>query len=177
VAEHASGLGWDPDRVVVMGTSAGGNLAAAVALRARDEGPRLAAQVLVYPVLDGSCATASYDQFAQGYFLERDQMLWYWRQYTPDPADRQSPLASPSRATDLSGLPATIVVTAGLDPLRDEGEDYARRLADAGVRVEHRCYAGQLHGFVVNRAAFVQADVATADVIALLLSEFRAVAP
>jgi acetyl esterase len=177
VAAHAVELGCDPDRVAVMGTSAGGNLAAAVALRAREAGLRLAAQVLVYPVLDSSCATPSYAEHARGYFLERDQMRWYWDQYTVDTAARESPLASPSRAQDLGGLPYTVLVTAELDPLRDEGADYARRLSEAGVRVDYRCFAGQLHGFVVNRAAFSEADVATAEIVDLLLTEFRAVAP
>ena len=159
------------------GTSAGGNLAAAVALRARGTGPALAAQVLVYPVLDSSCATPSYEDFARDHFLERDQMRWYWDQYTVDPAARESPLASPCRAEDLSGLPYTVMVTAELDPLRDEGADYAGRLSAAGVRVDHRCYEGQLHGFVVNRAAFTQADVATAEIVDLLHAELGGAAP
>lgn len=168
VIEHAGELGCDPARVAVLGSSAGANLAAAVAIRARDAGLGLACQALVYPVLDSSCSTASYLQYARGYFLERDQMLWYWAQYTPDEASRSSPLAAPALASDLSRLPYTIVLTAECDPLRDEGQEYARRLAGAGVRVEYRCYRGQLHGFVVNRAAFEQADVATAELVALL---------
>jgi acetyl esterase len=168
VAGHAAELGGDPAKVVVLGTSAGGNLAAAVALLARGTGPRLAAQVLVYPVLDASCSTPSYERFARGHFLERDQMRWYWEQYAPGTRD---PLASPSLATDLAGLPYTVIVTAGLDPLRDEGADYARRLAAAGVRVDHRCHEGQLHGFVVNRAAFARADVATEEIVELLERE------
>jgi acetyl esterase len=172
VAEHAAELGADAAKVVVMGTSAGGNLAAAVALRAREEGPVLAGQVLVYPVLDAALDTASYRELAEGFFLEREQMRWYWDQYAPTPAQRESPLAAPSRAEDLRGLPYTILVTAEYDPLRDEGADYARRLAAAGVRVDYRCYTGQLHGFFVNRPTFAAADVATAELIELLQAEF-----
>jgi acetyl esterase len=156
-----------------MGTRAGANLAAADALRAREQGPRLAGQVLVYPVLDSSCATPSYERFQTGYFLERDQMRWYWRQYAQSAPDRESGLASPSRADNLSGLPYTVLVTAEFDPLRDEGAHYARRLADSGVRVVYRCFAGQVHGFLVNRRAFVQADAATAMLAALMAVEFR----
>ena len=160
-----------------MGTSAGGNLAAATALRARDEGLQLATQVLVYPVLDAACDTPSYGEFAHGFFLDSDQMRWYWDQYTPSPDDRAAPLASPSCAEHLGGLPPTILFTAELDPLRDEGAEYARRLSGAGVRVDYRCYPGQLHGFLVNRVAFEQADIATGELVSLLLNEFGLAGP
>jgi acetyl esterase len=152
VAEHAAELGADPDRLAVAGDSAGGNLGAVVALVARDRGgPPLRFQLLVYPVIDGTMASASYRDNAEGYFLTADGMAWYWDQYVPAPADRSAPHASPIAAADLSGLPPALVVTAEYDPLRDEGEAYGRRLQEAGVPCDVRRYDGMFHGFFAVR--------------------------
>jgi acetyl esterase len=134
--------------LVVMGDSAGGNLAAVVARRARDVGgPRLASQVLVYPVTDSDLDTPSCLDPENQLLLTRESMIWFWDHYAPDHADRRHPDASPLRAADLSGLPPAIVVTAEHDPLRDEGEAYAEKLALAGVPVVQRRFAGQMHAF------------------------------
>ncbi len=132
--------------VAVGGDSAGGNLAAVVALRARDRGFPLALQLLLYPVTDAAMDTESYRALADGYRLTRAAMAWYWELYLAgaDPAD---PEASPLRAPDLSGVAPAFVATAEYDPLRDEGEAYARRLQEAGVAVTARRYVGLIHGF------------------------------
>ena len=148
VAANADSIGVDRERIAVGGDSAGGNLAAAVCLKARDEsGPSVRLQVLVYPVTDHSFDTQSYQDNGEGYLLTKASMVWFWDHYLNSEADGKNPLASPLRAEDLSGLPPAVVITAEFDPLRDEGEAYAKRLSDAGVSVEHRRYAGQIHGF------------------------------
>jgi acetyl esterase len=147
-ADHAGIVGGDPKRVAVGGDSAGGNLAAAVALLARERGgPKLAHQVLLYPVTDHAFDTASYDENAAGYLLSRASMRWYWKRYLSDDIDGANPYASPVRARDLSGLPSATVITAGYDPLRDEGAAYAKRLREAGVSVTHENYPGMVHVF------------------------------
>jgi acetyl esterase len=134
--------------LVVAGDSAGGNLAAVTALMARDRGgPPIAAQVLLYPALDADFDTESYRAYGSGYYNTREAMIWYWEQYLPDAADRAHPYAGPLHA-ELSGLPPAVVVTAGFDPLRTEGDRYAAALAEAGVRVVHRCYDAAVHGFL-----------------------------
>ncbi len=149
VAAHAGEIGGDGTRVAVAGDSAGGNLSAVMALRCRDEGgPALAFQLIVNPVTDCSLDTASYREFAEGLFLTRDQMRWYWDHYLADPAERAHPWASPLRAADLSGLPPALVFTAENDPLRDEGEAYAARLAESGVPTIARRVEGVIHGFM-----------------------------
>jgi acetyl esterase len=162
-AGHADEFGGDGGRIAVAGDSAGGNLAAALTLRARDTaGPAIAAQLLVYPMLDSRRDTASYRDNAQGYFVTADHLRWYWEQYLPDDAAAADPYACPARARDLAGLPPAHVVTAEFDPLRDEGEDYARRLAEAGVPVRLRRYDGMFHGFatmpIVPEAAQANAE-------------------
>jgi acetyl esterase len=147
---HRNGaeLGADPGRMAVCGDSAGGNLAAAVALRARDRGaPRLAAQLLIYPVLDRDLDTASYRANATGYGLTRESMRWYWEQYLGERGDGRLPEASPLRAADLAGVAPALVVTCEFDPLLDEGAAYAGRLAEAGVPVEHLNEEGMIHGY------------------------------
>ncbi len=147
VAAHGAELGGDPTRLAVGGESAGGNLAAAVALLARERGgPKIGFQVLVYPVTDASFETASYVEMAEGYGLTRDTMQYFWDLYLADPAHATDPLASVLQA-DLAGLPPALVVTAEFDPLRSEGEAYAQKLKAAGVSVEHVSYPGQIHGF------------------------------
>lgn len=147
-AAHVDELGGDPRRLAVAGDSAGGNLAAATALMARDRGgPALAFQLLVYPVLDHRRDTPSHRENAEGFFLTGTHMRWYWEQYLGPDGDGAHPYASPVLADDLTGLPPAHIVTAECDPLRDEGEDYARRLRDTGVPVEVVRYDGMFHGF------------------------------
>ena len=147
VADVAA-LGADPARVGVAGDSAGGNLAAVVSqLAARDGGPRPAVQLLIYPVTDLSRKHPSYRLFADGFFLTEREMDWYRGHYLPDEAAAADPRASPLLAEDLHGLPPAIVLTAGFDVLRDEGEAYARRLEAAGVPVRLSRRAGLIHGF------------------------------
>ncbi len=148
VAEHAGELSVDPARIGVAGDSAGGNLAAAVALKARDAGgPVLAYQLLIYPATNYDLDTPSALANAEGYLLQRESMRWFWDHYLSEPSDAENPLACPLRAPDLSGLPPAFVVTAEFDPLCDDGDRYAEALRAAGVAVSHRRYDGMLHGF------------------------------
>ncbi len=141
-------LGVDPGRVAVAGDSAGGNLAAAVSLLARDgEGPSPAMQALIYPVTDAVGGQRSRDEFAKGFLLTKADMDWFERHYLPPGADHADPRVSMLRAADLSGLPPAYVATAGFDPLRDEGEAYAAKLQDAGGQVTLRRHPGLIHGF------------------------------
>jgi acetyl esterase len=170
---YASALGADPHQLVVAGDSAGGNLAAVVAQMARDRGePPIAFQVLVYPVIDAACDSASYTDNAEGYFLEKPDMQWFWAQYLGDDGDGTNPLASPCRATDLSGLPPAVVITAEYDPLRDEGEAYAAALDAAGVPVTMRRYDGMIHGFASMPMLFPEADEATEQIGGALRAAF-----
>lgn len=148
VAEHAAELGGDPERIAVSGDSAGANLAAAVTIAARDRlGPRLAAQLLIYPVTDFNFTTESYGQNGEGYLLTKGSMQWFWAHYLGAQDLGKDPYACPARADDLTGLPPAFVATAEFDPLRDEGEAYAANLRIAGVDVTAKRYDGMLHGF------------------------------
>jgi acetyl esterase len=148
VAEHAAEINGDPARLAVGGDSAGGNLAAIVAQLARDKGgPRLVFQLLIYPATDFTAQNSSKQENAEGYFLTLDDMRWFENHYLNSEADRVNPLASPSLAPDLSNLPPALILTAEYDPLRDEGEEYGRRLQAAGVPVTIRRYDGLIHGF------------------------------
>ena len=148
VAANAASIGADAARLGVAGDSAGGNLAAVVALMARDRGgPAIAHQLLIYPCCDmDSNAWPSQTENGTGYFLTKESMDWFYDQYV-DPADRDNPYASPIKADDLSGLPPACVITAEYDPLRDEGEAYGRRLEEAGVGCEVHRFDGMFHGF------------------------------
>jgi len=147
VAAHAADLGLRADRLAVAGDSAGANLATVLALLARDAGgPLIAAQALVYPVIDATMSFPSVQENATGYYLEAATMRWFLEQYAPDEATRTDARLSPPVA-DLAGLPPAVVATAQYDPLRDEGDAYAEKLRAAGVPVLHRRYAGQIHGF------------------------------
>lgn len=146
--EHVEELAGERVPLIVAGDSAGGNLSAIMAQRARDSGgPDVALQVLVYPVTDCDFDNASYVDPENQLMLSRESMIWFWDHYAPEPADRKSPGASPLQATDLVGLSPAVVLTAEHDPLRDEGEAYAERLEQAGVPVQHRRFDGQMHGF------------------------------
>jgi len=166
---NAAAIGADPDRLGVHGDSAGANLAAVVALMARDAGgPRLRLQSLVYPVGDYTLSGASYEKYAQGYgVLTRDAMAWFRDHYLRSPADAEDWRASPLRAPDFAGVAPAIVVTAECDVLHDDGESYAEALRRAGAPVEYREYAGMIHGFfgmvpVVDDAMNAQRQVWTA---------------
>jgi acetyl esterase/lipase len=155
VAQHGSEKNLDGSRIAVAGDSVGGNMSAAITLMAKQRsGPKLAAQVLFYPVTDASFDTDSYHQFAEGYFLRRDGMQWFWDQYTTDEHHRAEITASPLRAStdDLAGLPKALIITGEADVLRDEGEAYGRKLREAGVDVTATRYEGIIHDFVMLNA-------------------------
>jgi acetyl esterase len=152
VAREAEALGLDPARLAVGGDSAGGNLAAVVSQDLRQGalgagGPAPALQLLIYPATDMTRSLASHRKFASGYLLDDASMTWFLDAYAPDVARRLEPRASPLFADELAGLPPAIVLTAGYDPLRDEGRAYADRLEQAGVSVRYRCLEGMVHGF------------------------------
>ncbi|HET6878644.1 MAG TPA: alpha/beta hydrolase [Pirellulales bacterium] len=149
VVENAATLNVDPARIAVGGDSAGGNLAAVTALVARDRGgPKLALQILLYPIADNDLNTSSYRDFAEGHLLTRDAMAWFFDHYVAEHAARGQPYVSPLRAESHRGLPPALIITAECDPLCDEGNAYARRLEAAGVPVKWSCYAGMIHGFI-----------------------------
>jgi acetyl esterase len=150
VAEHAGEFGIDPSRIAVGGDSAGGNLATVVAMMARDRGgPALKFQLLIYPVTDFTeHVTESERDYGQGHFLDTELMDWFADQYFATTADRQLPYGSPSKASDLRGLPPAMVITGECDPLRDQGEAYAEQLRHAGIPVVLKRYEGMIHPFV-----------------------------
>ena len=150
VAEHDKEIGVDGSRLAVAGNSVGGNMAAVVALKAKEAGtPKLRFQALLWPVTDANFNNASYNQFAEGHFLTRNMMQWFWNNYTTDPRQRDDIHASPLRASleQLQGLPPALVQTAEMDVLRDEGEAYARKLDAAGVPVIAVRYNGMIHDY------------------------------
>lgn len=155
IAKSGADHNLDASRIAVAGDSVGGNLAAALTLLAKDRGGvSFVQQVLFYPVTDASFDTPSYQQFAEGYFLRREAMQWFWDQYTTDPKQRAEITASPLRATteQLAGLPPALVIVGEADVLRDEGEAYANKLREAGVPVTAARYQGMIHDFVAVNA-------------------------
>lgn len=169
IAANAAELGVDADRLAVAGDSAGGNLAATVTLQARDSGkPALTAQVLVYPNTDYRGGTGSMRANDDPALFNRRSVAWYWSHYLTSPDDGLDPLASPLLAEDLTDLPPALVITAEHDPLRDEGEQYAERLREAGVPVVATRYSGMAHGFFAMSGVVDAANDARAEVAAYL---------
>ncbi|HEX6818694.1 MAG TPA: alpha/beta hydrolase [Ktedonobacterales bacterium] len=172
-AANADSLQADSTRIAVGGDSAGGNLAAVVALMARDQGgPRLDFQLLIYPALDARMQTPSIDENAEGYMLTKQSMIWYRGHYLQHSGDILNPLASPLLAENLRGLPPALIITAEFDPLRDEGEMYAERLQAAGVSVTHTRYHGMIHGFVSLSSLLDQGKTALAEICQALRKTF-----
>jgi len=169
VSAHAAELGIDPRRIAVAGDSAGGNIAAVLCLMTRDRhGPPIAFQALVYPITDCDLDRPSYLQNADGYFLTRGQMRWFWDNYLPQHERRNDPYASPLRAASFAGMPPAYVLTAEYDPLRDEGEAYAAALERAGVSVRLHRYDGLIHAFLKRVDNFTTAHAAIAEIGAAL---------
>jgi acetyl esterase len=173
VADHADELGVDGRRLAVAGDSAGGNLAAAVALAAAAGGPSLRAQVLVYPALDAACDSPSITENAKGYLLEHDSMRWMWDQYVGPDGDPFDERVSPSRAANVSGVAPALIVTAQFDPLRDEGEAYGARLTEAGVDATVSRYPTMVHGFLGMREVTAESDRAMAEIAAFARQHLR----
>jgi acetyl esterase len=175
LADNAGELGGDKGRIAVGGDSAGGNLAAVVSQLCRDWAmPMPVMQVLFYPGIDFHMDTPSHRSLADTYMLTRERIDWYVSLYLRDAKDKDDPRASPIRARSLAGLPPALVMTAGFDPLRDEGHDYAKALEAAGVPADYRLFEGMIHAFVSMPAAFKQADealCAAADALKIRFAE------
>jgi acetyl esterase len=165
VAANATTLGIDPAQILVGGDSAGGNLAAVVALAARDgDGPKLAGQVLIYPATDFAMTHPSHREPETSILLTHSVIKWFCNHYLNGAADIDNWKASPARAKSLAGLPPSYVMTAGADPLRDEGDEYAARLKQAGVPVAYRHFPGQFHGFFTMGKLLPQANIALTEI-------------
>jgi acetyl esterase/lipase len=174
IATYGADHGLDPERMAMAGDSVGGNMAIAMSLLASKRGGiSFRHQVLFYPATDARFDTASYEEFATGYFLRRDTMQWFWDQYTTDPAERAQITASPLRAApeELAGLPPTLIITAEADVLRDEGEAFANKLRDAGVPVTAVRYQGIIHDFVMLNA--LAGTQAARSAVALAVTTLR----
>jgi acetyl esterase len=169
IAGNAKQIGIDASRLMVGGDSAGGNLAAVVAISARDgNGPAIAGQVLIYPATDFTMAHPSHREPETSLLLTHSVIRWFRDHYLNGPADIDDWRASPARAKTFAGLPPAYVLTAGADPLRDEGDEYAKRLKEAGVPVTYRTFPGQFHGFFTMGKLLQQANVAAAEIGAWL---------
>ena len=167
IAANAKQLGIDATQLLVGGDSAGGNLAAVVTLAARDgDGPKLAGQVLIYPATDFAMSHPSHSEPETSILLTHSVIKWFCNHYLNGPADVDNWWASPARAKALAGLPPAYVLTAGADPLRDEGDEYAKRLKDAGVPVAYKHFPGQFHGFFTMGKLLPQANVAASEIAA-----------
>jgi acetyl esterase len=173
VAGNAAQLNGDPSRIAAGGDSAGGNLAAVISQMARDQGgPSLVFQLLIYPATDFKATTPSSEENARGYFLEKQDMIWFMNHYLNGEEDKLNPLASPLKASDLSGLPPALIITAQYDPLRDEGELYGQQLKAAGVPVTMSRYNGMIHGFLSMAAVLDQGKQAIAECASALRAAF-----
>lgn len=169
VAEHAAEFGIDPTRIAVGGDSAGGNLATVVSLLSRDRGgPQLKFQLLIYPLVDYYDESPSMQQYAEGHFLTRAGMDWFKDSYLPSREAGLEPSASPMYARDVGGLPPAMIITAECDPLRDQGEAYARKLQAAGVPIELKRYEGMIHVFLQFAAVLDTAKAAMKDMASAL---------
>lgn len=169
VAAQAASLGVDPERIAIAGDSAGGNLAAVVALQsARDGKVRLRAQALIYPVVDLRCSSPSYARVGDDYTLTTAAMLWFREQYLCGDADVLDWRASPILADNLAQLPPTYIAMGGLDPLCDDGEAYGQALQAAGVPLTYRPFPGQMHGFATQFGLLKSADTVTAEIGAFI---------
>lgn len=178
IAENAGSLRIDPTRLAIGGDSAGGNLATVVCMLARDSGgPALSAQVLIYPATDMTMSHASHVEFADQLPLTRASMHWFIDTYLSSEADKADWRASPLQAENFADLPAACIITAGCDPLRDEGEAYAAALRAAGVSVSHTRFAGQIHGFLTMGRMIAQTDDALTLVSEALRVAFTGHAP
>lgn len=165
IAVNAKQLGVDASRLMVGGDSAGGNLAAVVAISARDgNGPAISGQVLIYPAIDFAMTHPSHSEPETSILLTHSVIKWFRDHYLNGAADVHDWRASPARANTLIGLPPAYVLTAGADPLRDEGDEYAHRLKEAGVAVTHRNFPGQFHGFFTMGKLLQQANVAAKEI-------------
>jgi acetyl esterase len=172
VKENAASINGNASNVVVGGDSAGGNLAAVISMIARDQnGPAVSAQVLIYPVTNLDYETNSYQEFKEGFGLDRDLMIWFGNYYINSEADTRNPHVAPLLAEDLSNLPPALVITAENDVLKDEGQAYARRLKEAGVKVESITEQGLVHGYFTNMAVFPERIKGTVSKIARFLNE------
>lgn len=157
IAEYGETISVDSARIAVGGDSAGGNLAAAISLMAKDKsGPDISFQLLIYPTLSNLFDTESYQAFEEGYLLSTRDLEWFWGHYLENDEDGQNPYASPILAEDLSGLPPALIIVAEYDQLRDEGEAYGQRLKEAGVSTEITRYDGMIHNFYLMPAVFPQ---------------------
>lgn len=168
VIEHAASFMGDPRRVAVGGDSAGGNLATGVAITCKDDPTPPAFQLLIYPATDASNSMPSHREFGDGFFLTRESIAWFVKSYLQNPKDGEHPRASPLFANDLEGACPALLITAGFDPLRDEGRAYAKRLREAGVEVELREYEGAIHGFVSMAGLLSIGNRALDDIAAAL---------
>lgn len=174
VFAHADEIGADPARIAVGGDSAGGNLAAATALKARAENtPPLVFQLLIYPVTEADFTRASYRENGEGYFLTRAAMQWFWGHYAPEDARRREPYCAPLAARELGGLPPALVQTAEFDPLRDEGEAYARRMKEDGTQVTLTRYDGMIHGYFMLTEIVPAAAAAQQEAVQALRKAFE----
>jgi acetyl esterase len=169
LSANAAEVRGDPARMVVGGESSGANLAAAVAVAARDASIDLALQVLVYPVTDHGAELESMSTYADGPVMLADDVTWAWENYVPDESMRSDWRVAPANAPSHVGLAPAFIVNAGMDPIRDDGRAYAARLREAGVAVEHREYAGVMHGFFGMAGAIAKATAAAEDVAAAIV--------
>ncbi|WP_133917253.1 alpha/beta hydrolase [Streptomyces sp. NBC_00582] len=175
VSSHAAELGADSSRIAIGGDSAGANLSVAVCLLARDRGgPPIVFQLLAYPPTEYGVPRPSWTEYADGPLITSDDVLWFWDQYLRDEADRADPLAVPANARDLRGLPPAFIITAECDPLRDGGEDFARRLREDGVRSAAKRYPGVFHAFFTEVGTIARAKEAVDDAARHLVHAFGA---